>query len=77
MCIREWEMLIFGKFCVRIKWIIPNGSVNYDDHGGNHNNSNNASVARTIVNERSELFRPYTSGHGSRRRNITIAKFHS
>ena len=54
--------------------MIPNGSANNDDHDGNQNSSNNASVARTIANERTKLFRPYTSGHASRGRSNAWVK---
>ena len=44
--------------------MIPSGSTNYDDRGGNNdNNSDNDSTARTVANERSQLFRTYTSDH--------------
>ena len=57
------------NICVRTKLMIPSGSTNYDDRGGNNdNNSDNDSTARTVANERSQLFRPYTSDHASRRR---------
>lgn len=48
--------------------MILNGSTNYDDRGGSNGNSNNPSVPRTTVNERSQLFRSYTSVYASRRR---------
>ena len=49
--------------------MISNSSNNYDDRGGNNNNNNNSSVGRTITNNRFQLFRPFTSGHASRRRS--------
>lgn len=51
--------------------MIPSGSTNYNDNGGNNgrNNSNNDSVPRTVASGRSQFFRPYTSGHASRRSN--------
>ena len=36
--------------------------------GDKSNNSDNISVARTVANEKAQLFRPYNSGHASRRR---------
>ena len=49
--------------------MIPNCSTKYDDRCGNNNNSDNSNVSRTIANERSQLFRSYTSGHALRRRS--------
>ena len=51
--------------------MIPSGSTNDNDNGGNndHNKSNNDSVPRTVANWRSQLFRPYSSGHAPRRSN--------
>ena len=48
------------QFCVGTKWMIPNGD--------NNMNSNNARVARTIANERSQFFRPYALGYPLRKR---------
>ena len=45
--------------------------------GDESNNSDNNSVARTVANERAQLFRPYTSGHASRISNAREVHFRS
>ena len=55
--------------------MIPNSSAHCDDRGLNRNNNDNTSVAKTIANKRSKLFRPYTSGHASRRSNARAVHF--
>ena len=66
---KSGDRIQLNEECRKLSQKSREENANTSTDGDESNNIDSNSVARTVANERTQLFRPYTSGHASRRRS--------